>query len=86
MGTIMSFDTTLREVIRAEIRSLLPELLPGKEEYLSTKEVADLTGLSTSFFEVARSVGAEDQPPYTRVGRRVIYKRSEVETWMESRK
>lgn len=82
----MSIDNALREVIRAEIRSLLPELLPGQEQYLSTKQVAELTGLSISFFEVGRSMGAPDHPPFHRVGRRIVYRRSDVEAWLEERR
>ncbi|MEL6540288.1 MAG: helix-turn-helix domain-containing protein [Pseudomonadota bacterium] len=82
----MSIDVTVRELVREEVERLLPTLLPGREEYLSTKEVAELTGLSVQFFEIGRSRDAADQPPYSRVGRRIIYRRSEVEKWLEERR
>ncbi|MEO1047271.1 MAG: helix-turn-helix domain-containing protein [Pseudomonadota bacterium] len=82
----MSIDNALRELVREEVERLLPTLLPGREEYLTTKEVAELTGLSVQFFEIGRSRDAADQPPYSRVGRRIIYRRSEVEKWLEERR
>lgn len=83
----MSFETAVRELIRSELKEILPTLLQEpKEEYLNTRQVAELTGLSVGFFEVGRSMGASDRPPYHRIGRRIIYKRSEVEAWLEGRK
>lgn len=81
----MSLDHTLRAMIREEIKHLLPQMLPGQEEYMTTAQVAAMTGLSKSYFEVARHHGSEDQPPYMRVGRRIVYKRSEVEGWLAGR-
>ncbi len=82
----MSLEIAMREMVREEVQRVLPSLLPGREEYLSTKEVAELTGLSIQFFEIGRSREAADQPPYSRVGRRIVYKRSEVEKWLEERR
>lgn len=81
-----TIEDVVREIVRAEITQVLPTmLLNPNEEYLSTREVADLTGMSVAFFEGRRSAESPDQPPYQRIGRRVIYKRSEVETWLSSR-
>ena len=82
----MDINTVVRDLVREEVQKILPSLLPGREEYLSTKEVADLTGLSFQFFEIGRSRDAVDQPPYSRVGRRISYRRSEVEKWLEERR
>lgn len=82
----MDINTVVRDLVREEVQKILPSLLPGREEYLSTKEVAELTGLSVQFFEIGRSRDAADQPPYSRVGRRIIYRRSEVEKWLEERR
>ena len=79
-------NSALRAMVREEVRKVLPELLPSKDEYLSTKQVAAYTGLSVGFFEMGRSRGAKDQPPYHRVGRRIVYKRCEVDEWMDGRK
>ena len=82
----MDINTVVRDLVREEVERILPTLLPGREEYLSTKEVAELTGLSVQFFEIGRSRDAADQPPYSRVGRRIIYRRTEVEKWLEERR
>ena len=82
----MSFDNQLRAMVREEIKRLLPELLPGQDEYLNTKEVADLTGLSKAFFEIGRSHSSPDQPPYHKIGRRVLYRRADVMKWLETRR
>lgn len=78
--------SALRAMVRDEVRKILPELLPSQDEYLNTKQTAAYTGLSVGFFEMGRSRGAQDQPPYHRVGRRIVYKRSEVDEWMDGRK
>lgn len=84
--TRMSIEIELRALVREEVKRLLPELLPGQDEYLNTKEVAELTGLSVSFFEVGRSMSSPDQPSYRKIGRRVLYRRADVLKWMESRR
>lgn len=54
------------------------------DEWLCTKEVARLTKLSTSFFEQARIRGRGNGLTWHKVGGRVRYRRSEVETWLDS--
>ncbi|MEL7215979.1 MAG: helix-turn-helix domain-containing protein [Pseudomonadota bacterium] len=82
----MSLDETIRELVRSELAEILPKMLPNPaDEYLTTKQVAELTGLSIQFFEMSRSRDATDQPPYSRVGRRIVYRRSDVEKWLASR-
>lgn len=81
----MSLETVVREIVREELAVMLPEKVPG-EKFLSTKEVAALTGLSVSYFEVKRSHDAPDQPPYSRIGRRIVYRRSDILAWLEGRK
>jgi predicted DNA-binding transcriptional regulator AlpA len=74
-------------VVREELVKLLPDFLPSQaEEYLTTKQVADLTGLSVSFFEVGRSMSSPNQPSHRKVGRRILYRRSDIESWLEARK
>jgi excisionase family DNA binding protein len=79
-------------VLEAHIRAIVQEefarLVTKKEpdEYLSTKEVAELTGLSVSFFEVGRSMSSPGQPPYHKIGRRVLYRRADVLAWLENRR
>ena len=83
----MPIEELIRQTVRDEVARLLPELTSHQpEEFLTTKQVAELTGLSISFFEVGRSMGATDHPPYHRVGRRVLYRRSDVERWLAERR
>ena len=79
-------NSALRAMVREEVRKVLPELLPSQDEYLNTKQAAAYTGLSVGFFEMGRSRGAQDQPAYHRVGRRIVYKRSELDAWLDTRK
>jgi len=49
---------------------------------LTTKQLPELTGLSTYFFEKRR---VKNLPPaYIKLGGRVFYRLSDVEAWMES--
>lgn len=76
----------VRDLLREELPNILPAVSPFEDDFLRTKDVAELTGLSTSFFEVARSHNIPDQPPYRKIGRAVVYRRAEVLTWMENRR
>lgn len=83
------FEETIRELVRSEVARMLPELVkvpPTGGEYLNTKQVAEMTGLSVTFFEMGRSMEAADHPPYHRVGRRVLYKREDVVRWLAERR
>ncbi|MCA8903737.1 MAG: helix-turn-helix domain-containing protein [Hyphomonas sp.] len=83
----MTLDQSVRQTVREEVQRILAELLPKQDnEYLTTQQVAELTGLSVSFFEVGRSMSAPNQPPHMKVGRRVLYKRADVEAWLEDRR
>jgi predicted DNA-binding transcriptional regulator AlpA len=53
---------------------------------LTTKEVATLTGLSTSYFEHQRWLGDETSATflkYHKFGRAVRYNRADVRDWQE---
>jgi predicted DNA-binding transcriptional regulator AlpA len=50
-------------------------------EFMRTRELAELTSLSTSFYEKARVTGVGG-PPWCRAGRVVIYRRSDVDEWL----
>ncbi|WP_417495619.1 helix-turn-helix transcriptional regulator [Maricaulis sp.] len=49
--------------------------------YLNTKALAELTGVAASTWSKRRLTG--DTPPYRKVGRRVLYLRSDVEAWLD---
>ncbi|MFN3960568.1 MAG: helix-turn-helix transcriptional regulator [Parvularculaceae bacterium] len=76
--------------VRAEVRAILPDLLAeyatgNDAEFIDTKKAAELTGLSKQFFECGRSKGDPNQPRWIKVGRRVLYSRSELIAWMRHR-
>lgn len=48
-------------------------------------EAAHYCGLSAAFFRAAR-VGRCEGPPYIRVGRAVVYLRTDLDRWLESRR
>ena len=51
---------------------------------ITTKQCADLLGISPATLESARCRGQEGYPPFYKIGRRVVYSRSEVERWMQT--
>lgn len=54
------------------------------DQLLSTSELAELTGTSTQFWEIARSQGSG--PPFVRLSpRRVRYRRSDIVAWLRER-
>lgn len=83
----MNLDLAVREAVRDEVRRVLAELMPEQpSDFLTTKQVAEMTGLSVAFFEVGRSMSTPNQPPFHRVGRRVLYRRADVEAWLQARR
>ena len=58
--------------------------IAADDAFLTTKEVASLTGLSTSHFEKARLPGRWNGLPWYKNGGRVFYLKSEVLKWMLS--
>ena len=53
--------------------------------WIDTDDFAALTGWAKSTIEGKRSRG-EDLPPCYPVGRRILYKLSEVNSWIESKR
>lgn len=83
----MNITDAVRAIVRDELSAILiAKPCKPEGEYLTTKQVAELTGLSISFFEVGRSHNVADRPPYARIGRRVLYRRSDIDNWLASRK
>jgi hypothetical protein len=52
------------------------------DEVTNTKGLVQRFGLSESYWNKARVSG--NSPPYLKCGRRVLYRISDVETWLES--
>ncbi|GGE55813.1 hypothetical protein GCM10011517_24310 [Actibacterium pelagium] len=49
---------------------------------LTTKEVASLTGFSTSYFEKGRVYGYG--PKFLKIRGKVLYRLTEIDTWVEA--
>lgn len=54
-------------------------MLPN--EYVDTRGLAKITGISVSTWNKRRLTG--DTPPYTKIGKSVRYHVATVKTWME---
>ena len=52
------------------------------QKFLSTKQLAIVTGLSCSFFEKARCYGGG--PAFVRMGGRIRYRWEDCMTWIEA--
>ena len=55
------------------------------KEYLTTKDVADLTGFAPITLRKWRSQGEGNGPNYFKVGTQVRYRPVDVKQWMEQR-
>lgn len=53
---------------------------------LSTEAVAVYIGLSVSWLEQARLHPERDGPPFIRIGKRVVYMRSDLDAWLDRRR
>jgi excisionase family DNA binding protein len=52
------------------------------QDYLSTPEAAVIIGVSTATLRRLRGAGMG--PIYVKIGRRVIYRRTDLDAWMRS--
>ncbi len=63
---------------------------PVTDDLITTREAAELLKLSPNAFYVMRSRGQRGQgppaPPAYRIGRRLLYSRSEVLAWVGTRR
>ena len=56
------------------------------DRWVNTKQASQITGMSKSWFETARSECYPDQPPFSGEGKGIRYRVSDLHAWMESRK
>lgn len=68
---------------RAQTASPLDNQQPPAHEFLTPREVSDLIRKPVSSMAVDRCL-RHDHPPYLKVGRKIIYKKSDVLAWMEA--
>jgi len=52
----------------------------ASDNYLTTKQTAELSGLSISYLNKLRCLGGGS--PFLKVGRKCIYRRDEFEAWL----
>jgi hypothetical protein len=52
----------------------------ASDNYLTTKQTAQLSGLSMSYLNKLRCLGGGS--PFLKVGRKCIYRRDEFEAWL----
>ena len=65
----------------------IPDGPPVTRRGLSEAEAADYIGMSRSFLRQARMDGKRINrtpgPPFTKIGRKVLYLRDDVDRWLE---
>lgn len=82
-----NIETLIRAIpdLVREIHELTAGILfPAVEAVLTTEEAARVVGLSAQTLNKLRH--EQDGPPYIKHARRVVYRRADLETWMESRR
>jgi predicted DNA-binding transcriptional regulator AlpA len=52
------------------------------EKLLTTEQVAELTGMSKSWFEHQRWLGGDAGPRYVKIGRSVRYRANDIQEWL----
>jgi len=74
----------LRDEIVAIVKNALAKALP--REWMNTEQAARYLGCSTQHLEIGRAKGNRGLPPYSKQGRMVRYRRSELDAWLETAK
>jgi len=60
----------------------MEKIKENQPEFLNTKELAEWLGISAAWININR--GSRNAIPFRRLGRRVIYEKSEVLKWWEN--
>jgi len=58
------------------------DVAQAMREYLSTKEVSEMTGISEGTLRFWRHKGDRGPASFALGGKRIVYRRSEVERWI----
>jgi excisionase family DNA binding protein len=76
-------DETVRKAVAELLKSELPTLLRkvNRKEWLNTNELMELTGWSRRTVQYLRD---ENKIPYSQEGRRILYRTSDIEEYLES--
>lgn len=82
-------EDKFREILNDTVDSLLEQRIPeiirkaNRKEYITTKELKELTGCSHRVQHYYRKEGIL---PFSQEGRKIFYKTSDVEKFMEERR
>lgn len=68
------------DIVRTHPAHKTATRLPNIRDLLTTKEVATVTGFSTSFFEKGRVYGYG--PDFLKIRGKVLYRKSAVDEWL----
>ncbi|AJE32555.1 hypothetical protein B842_03510 [Corynebacterium humireducens NBRC 106098 = DSM 45392] len=85
-----AITAAVREAVREEVSQLVDQLkAPNPSpvdgpEFLSTLQVAEITGINENTLRRWRSDDDPAGPPYVRFGRAVRYRRSDIDQWANS--
>ncbi|MHB8496052.1 MAG: helix-turn-helix domain-containing protein [Casimicrobiaceae bacterium] len=90
MTTIVDADALLgalvnllADAVAERIAASLQASAPAPDEWLLAYEAAAVAKLSTARLETLRRIGGG--PPFERTGRRVRYRRADVDAWLRGR-
>jgi hypothetical protein len=75
----------LPSVAMADATDIKPSRSPAYPEYLNTTEAADLLRVAVSTLAKMRCIGLGG-PAYIKVGRKVLYERAELASWLDARR
>ena len=56
------------------------------KEYLNVKQAAAYLGVSPGALNTARYKGSRFTPPYSKIGKRIVYERNAIDAWMEQKR
>lgn len=82
-------EEKFREILSETVDTLLEQRIPeiirkaNRKEYLTTAEFKELTGCSHRVQQYLRDEG---KIPYSQEGRKIFYKTTDIEQFMEERK
>jgi len=83
-GPAAALEASLRELVAAlvdeAVERRMAELAPPPSEHLTNAEAAAFMKIAPVTLEQARARG--EGPPYSKAGRRILYRRSDVEAWL----
>jgi len=83
--TKKEFEKILKDTVDALLENRIPEIIrrANRKEIMTTAELKELTGMSARVQKYHRDEG---NLPYSQTGRKIFYKTTDVEKFMEERR